>query len=176
MKILKYEKTEAKFQPWSEEYFAVAQALIDFICTKEFDIIHIGSTSAMVGGKGIIDLSILYENGDLQKAVKYIKSLGFQDQKSDNPFPKERPRKDGCVIYNDKKYNIHMHVILKGSIEHRKQIKYKEFMLSNPLAREQYEKSKIAILDRGITDLEAYGKEKSPFVKSVLNDLEDSNL
>ncbi len=172
MRILKYEKIEARFTPWNEDYFHVANALIDFIRTDIFDVLHIGSTSAMVGGKGIIDLSILYERDQLDLAVKHLKSLGFQDQISNNPFPNERPRKDGAVIFNEKKYLIHAHVIRKGSIEHRKQLKYKDFMLSNPNAREKYEESKKLILEQGIVDQEEYGKQKSPFVKAVLEKIE----
>ncbi|RXK14089.1 hypothetical protein CP965_01175 [Halarcobacter mediterraneus] len=172
MKILKYEKIEARFIPWNEDYFHVANALIDFIRTDIFDVLHIGSTSAMVGGKGIIDLSILYERDQLDLAVKHLKSLGFQDQISNNPFPNERPRKDGAVIFNEKKYLIHVHVIRKGSIEYRKQLKYKDFMLSNPKAREKYEESKKLILEQGILDQEEYGKQKSPFVKAVLEKIE----
>ncbi|WP_418180800.1 GrpB family protein [Aliarcobacter lanthieri] len=169
MQILKYEQIEATFKPWNNIYLEVAQHLIDFITTKDFEVIHIGSTSFMVGGKGIIDLSILYENKDLDKAVSYIKSLGFQDQISENPFPKERPRKDGIIFFKNNKYIIHLHVIEKNSKEHEKQLKYKEYMISNPKAREEYEKTKLYILNKGITNQEVYGKEKSPFVKSILS-------
>jgi GrpB-like predicted nucleotidyltransferase (UPF0157 family) len=172
LKILKYEKIEASFKPWNEDYFDVAKALIDFISTNEFEVIHIGSTSFMVGGKGIIDLSILYKNNDLNKAVNYIKSLGFQDQISQNPFPKERPRKDGMVIFNNSKYIIHLHVIENNSLEHKKQIKYKEYMLSNPSARKEYENKKLEILKKGIIEQEEYGKEKSPFVKSIITKID----
>ena len=172
MEILKYEKREATFTPWTEEYFHVAKALINYISNEIFEVLHIGSTSARVGGKGIIDLSILYEKEQLDLAVKHLKSLGFQDQISNNPFPNERPRKDGSVIFNEKKYLIHAHVIRKGSIEHRKQLKYKKFMLENPNARKKYEDSKKHILEQGILDQEEYGKHKSPFVKSVLEQIE----
>jgi len=173
MQILKYEKNKVEFKPWDEEYFNVANNLIDFIQNEKFDVIHIGSTSAMVSGKGIIDLSLLYEKGDLEQAIKYIKSLGFQDQTTGKPFPRERPRKDGMVIFNNKKFNIHVHLILKGSIEHRKQLKFKEFMLSNPLAREKYEQSKLDIIEKGIITQEEYGKEKSKFVKPIVTKLND---
>ncbi|WP_026804519.1 GrpB family protein [Aliarcobacter lanthieri] len=172
MQILKYEKIEATFKPWNKRYLEVAKHLIDFISTKDFEVIHIGSTSFMVGGKGIIDLSILYQNKNLDRAVNYIKSLGFQDQISENPFPKERPRKDGIVFFKNNKYIIHLHVIEKNSEEHKKQVKYKEYMLSNSKAREEYEKTKLDILNQGITNQEVYGKGKSPFIKSILSKID----
>lgn len=176
MEILKYEKVEADFEPWSESYLLVAKLLIDFIRTEKLDAIHFGSTSAMVGGKGIIDLSILYKPGNLNLAVNHLKSLGFQNQVSSKPFPPERPGKDGAIVYKDKRYFVHVHAIEDGSEEHAKQIKYKEYLLSNPSARNEYEQSKLKILREGITDQEAYGELKSPFVKSVLGQIQKTRL
>ncbi len=169
MKILKYEKIKTRFLPWSEVYLSVAQALIAFIRTPSLDVIHIGSTSAKIGGKGIIDLSVLYEDGDLDLAVDHLKALGFQDQISTKPFPPERPRKDGTIFYEGEKYFVHVHVIKKECEEHQKQMLYKEYMLANPKARKAYEQTKQNILANGITEQEAYGALKSPFVKSILN-------
>jgi len=69
MEILNYQKIEASFNPWSPRYCDVAKRLIDLIQTEQFEVIHIGSTSFKVGGKGIIDLSVLYKNNDLNEAV-----------------------------------------------------------------------------------------------------------
>ncbi len=171
MQILKYEKVLSEFIPWSSAYLSVAQKLIQFIQTEGVEVIHIGSTSAMIGGKGIIDLSALYNVGQFEFTIEMLKFLGFQDQISETPFPPERPRKDGAVIVDGEKYLTHIHVIERGSVEHHKQIKYKEHMLANPSLRAEYELSKKAILAKGITDQEAYGKLKSPFVKSVLSGL-----
>lgn len=171
MKILKYEKVTADFKPWTSTYLLVARELIQLIQTDGIDVMHFGSTSAKVGGKGIIDLSVLYHKGKFELAVERLKTLGFQDQIAEKPFPPERPRKDGAVIFEGQKYLVHAHVIEKGSIEHHRQKEYKDYMLSNPCARQEYELSKKAILEQGIREQEAYGKLKSPFVKSVLNKL-----
>lgn len=171
MKILQYEKIKARFLPWNEIYLSVAQALIEFIRTPSFDVIHIGSTSAKIGGKGVIDLSILYKDGDLDLAVNHLKTLGFQDQISAKPFPPERPRKDGTIFYEGEKYFVHVHVIKRECEEHHKQMLYKEYMLANPHARQEYEQTKQNILANGIDEQEAYGKLKSPFVKSILNQI-----
>lgn len=172
MKILTYKKIAASFTPWSPVYFEVARSVIDFIKVDAFEILHIGSTSFKVGGKGIIDLSVLYPNNDLNVAVEHLLKLGFQDQISTTPFPIERPRKDGLVIVNGKEYLLHIHVIANGSDEHNNLIQYKNYMLSNHEAREKYEALKKAIIFDGFTDQELYGKQKSPFVKKVLQNIE----
>ena len=172
MKILKYEKIDASFTPWSPVYLGVAQSVIDFIYLDRLEVLHIGSTSFKVGGKGIIDLTVLYNNNDLNLATEHLSELGFQDQMSIKPFPPERPRKDGAVNVNGKKYYLHVHVIASGSDEHIKQVQYKNYMLNNSTARKEYEFSKKGILSNGITDQEIYGEQKSPFVKSLLKSIE----
>ncbi|MCG8333676.1 MAG: GrpB family protein [Proteobacteria bacterium] len=168
MKILKYKKLPAGYKPWKEEYYEVAAALINFIETSSFQVIHIGSTSAKIDGKGIIDLSILYQEGELEQAVSHLLSLGFQKQIGDNPFPENRPRMDGGIVYKGQEYMVHIHVIEYGCEEHQKQLRFKAFMLSSPKARKDYEESKLKIISEGILDQEKYGKLKSPFVKSIL--------
>ena len=171
MEILKYKKIAAEFRPWSEAYLVVAKQLQDYISTEDFSVDHIGSTSFRVGGKGIIDLSLLYPEGALEDAVRHVLALGFQDQISDKPFPPERPRKDGAVTLDGVTYYIHLHIIEAGSDAHRKHTRYKEYMLGNPEARAEYEAAKKAILQQGVTEQEAYGKLKSPFVKARLKGL-----
>jgi GrpB-like predicted nucleotidyltransferase (UPF0157 family) len=168
MNILPYEKVIAEFKPWQAQYLSVAEALINFISTAKLQVIHFGSTSAKVGGKGIIDLSILYPRGQIQLALDRLQHLGFQDQVSDQPFPAHRPRKDGAVLVDGIKYCIHVHVIERDSDEHNKQLQYKAFLLQDPEARTHYEHYKKTILAKGVTEQEAYAKQKAPFVKSVL--------
>ena len=172
MKILKYRKTNASYSPWSQRYCDVAQAVIDFIRSDIFEVIHIGSTSFKVGGKGIIDLTVLYENNQLDLATKHLFELGFQDQISIKPFPVDRPRKDGTVNVNGQEYYLHVHVIANGSEEHIKQIKYKNYMLNNSKARKEYELYKKNILTKGFIDQEIYGEKKSPFVKYILKSID----
>ncbi len=172
MKILQYKKIDASFSPWTPLYIDVAQAVIDFIYLEQLEVIHIGSTSFNVGGKGIIDLTVLYKNNDLGLATEHLSNLGFQDQISKKPFPPGRPRKDGAVNLNGIVYYLHVHVIASGSEEHIKQLQYKDYMLNNSASRNKYELSKKEIISNGITDQEAYGEQKSPFVKYLLKSIE----
>lgn len=171
LNILPYEIIPARFLPWSACYLEVAEQLIQTIRTDEIEVLHFGSTAAKVGGKGIIDLSILYPTGQLSKAVQHLAALGFQDQVSAQPFPVHRPRKDGAVIVKGVRYLIHAHVIELNSEEHHKQLAYKRYLLETPTAREQYENTKKQILSQGIEKQEAYGQQKAPFVKAILAQL-----
>jgi GrpB-like predicted nucleotidyltransferase (UPF0157 family) len=169
MEISTYKKIIADFFPWSSEYLDVAQAVINFIYLERFEFIHIGSTSFKVGGKGIIDLTLLYKNNELDLATQHLSNLGFQDQINIKPFPPERPRKDGAVNVKGKTFYLHIHVIANGCDEHKELIRYKNYMLNNPVARIEYEDYKKVILSDRLLNQDAYGKKKSPFVKSILN-------
>ncbi|WP_372768276.1 GrpB family protein [Pseudoalteromonas sp.] len=163
-----YSLVPASFNPWRAVFLDVAEAVMAELADERFDFLHFGSSSFKVAGKGIIDISILYQTGHLQDAVAYLKSFGFVDQHSENPFPATRPRKDIAVLYNNEVFNVHMHVIEKESEEHKKQVTYKEHMLNNPDDRAAYEAQKRKVLAEGITVQDDYGKAKSPFVKEIL--------
>lgn len=168
MQVLPYERRPASFKPWSPVLLRVAAALIEHIKQDWMDVMHIGSTSAQVGGKGVIDLSVLYPEGRLQDAVEHLYTLGFQDQHSHKPFPPERPRKDGAVEFEGERFMIHVHLIRHGSEEHRNQQRFRDRMLANPDERAAYEACKREILAAGVTEQEAYGKLKGGFVKQKL--------
>lgn len=163
-----YRLVPASFNPWREIFIEVAEAVIEHLADQQFDFLHFGSSSFKVAGKGIIDISILYQPGKLEDAVTHLKHFGFVDQHSDNPFPDSRPRKDIAVIFENETFNVHMHVIEKNSEEHLKQLAYKQHMLANPQDRAAYEAKKRAVIKSGVTVQDDYGKAKSPFVKSVL--------
>ncbi|SIN90812.1 GrpB family protein [Salinivibrio sp. ES.052] len=173
MKIDTYQIVPASFSPWRSIYLEVAAALAQYIATSRIDVLHFGSTSANVGGKGIIDLSILYFPGERENAVAHLYALGFQDQHSKQPFPEHRPRKDASVTYQGERFLIHAHVIEKDSDEHHRQMAYKQYLLDNPGVRAEYEEKKRAILKAGVSEQDSYVKHKAPFVKAVLNDISD---
>lgn len=76
--------------------------------------------SKNLGGKGIIDLSILYAAGQLGFVLHRLQDLDFQDQMRCVPFPAERSGKEGAVCVDGQRYLIYVHVIAKGSLEYQK--------------------------------------------------------
>ncbi len=168
MRILPYELRPASFSPWRPVYLEVAAALIQHLSNDWLEVMHIGSTAARVGGKGVIDLSVLYPEGRLQDAVEHLYTLGFQDQHSHKPFPPQRPRKDGAVEFECERFMIHVHLIRYGCEEHLNQQRFRDRMLACPAERAAYEARKREILASGVSEQEAYGKLKGGFVKQRL--------
>ena len=57
---------------------------------------HFGSTSVPgCAGKGIVDLMLLYPEGQLAAARDVLDALGFQKQTTRDPFPEDRPMRTG---------------------------------------------------------------------------------
>src|SRR5438874_1909694 len=64
----------------------------------ELQVEHVGSTSVPgCGGKGIVDLAVLYGEGFLDRAKLILDGLGFQKQGGRDPFPESRPMRVACV-------------------------------------------------------------------------------
>ena len=79
---------------------------------------HIGSTSVPgCAGKGIIDLMVLYPDGDLEAVKDALKRLGFQPQTVGHLMPESRPMRVGAVRYQGRIYRLHVHVIAASSPE-----------------------------------------------------------
>ena len=121
--------------------------------------------------KALLIFQYCIKQVNLIEAVEHLKCSGFSDQHSNKPFPENRPRKDIAVIFKNETFQVHAHVIELGSEEHLKQVNFKTHMLNNPDARAQYEATKQRVIADGMTVQDDYGKAKSPFVKSVLQEM-----
>src|SRR5437899_3256428 len=99
MCILKYSLSPAEFVAYDPEVAEVAGLLRGAIQSGEarVRVEHIGSTSVPgCGGKGIVDLAVLYPEGLLARARDVLDGLGFQKQDGPEPFPESRPMRVGC--------------------------------------------------------------------------------
>lgn len=171
IEFVSYQLVPASFNPWRKVFLEVADEIMGVLAHPELELLHFGSSSFMVAGKGIIDISVLYKPGKLAQAVTHLTQFGFVNQHSDNPFPDTRPRKDIAVMYQGEMFQVHAHVIEQGSDEHVKQKKFKAYMLENPEARLEYEAQKRQVIAQGLASQDEYGKAKAPFVKRTLSTL-----
>src|SRR6185436_4164083 len=79
---------------------------------------HIGSTAVPgLGGKGVIDLMLLYPPGSLVRARDAVDALGFQRQGTRDPFPEDRPMRVGAADWNGRRYRLHLHILSADSAE-----------------------------------------------------------
>ena len=173
MRILAYFSTPAEFRAYEPRVTEVARLLRDAIRSVEpqLEVEHVGSTSVPgCGGKGIIDLAILYPEELLSRARAVLDGLGFQKQGGPEPFPEERPMRVGCVKDDGRAFRIHAHVIALESEEHGQLVWFRETLRADSALRQSYEERKRAILASGIQDSLEYCKAKGVFITDVLKE------
>jgi GrpB-like predicted nucleotidyltransferase (UPF0157 family) len=173
MRILAYFPTPAEFLAYDPEWTVVAGLLRGAIQSFEprVQVEQIGSTSVPgCGGKGIIDLAVLYPEGLLARARSVLDELGFQRQSGPEPFPEDRPMRVGCIEHGGRPFRIHAHVIALDSEEHGELVWFRGTLRSDPSLRRRYEERKRAILAGGIRDSLEYCKAKGGFITDALKD------
>jgi GrpB-like predicted nucleotidyltransferase (UPF0157 family) len=166
-----YEETDAEYLPYNPELSRAATSLAETIVAakRDLQVEHIGSTAiAGCWGKGIIDLLVLYQPGDLESARAALDRLKFQRQSGPEPFPESRPMRVGSVEYLGRMYRVHAHVVESGVDEARDLIRFRDILRVNISLRRAYETEKRAILARGVTKSTEYSKAKGAFIRSVL--------
>ncbi|HYA29694.1 MAG TPA: GrpB family protein [Acidobacteriota bacterium] len=171
MTIGLYKPRAAEYLPYDSEAPRVAALIVEKIVSagNELTVEHIGST-AVPGcwGKGIIDLVVMYREGQLQIARDTLDGLGFQPQCGPEPFPESRPMRVGSIDYLGRPYQLHAHVVAVESREARDLIRFRDLLRCNDSLLRAYEMEKRAILARGITLSTDYSKAKGAFIHRVL--------
>jgi GrpB-like predicted nucleotidyltransferase (UPF0157 family) len=125
---------------------------------------HIGSTAVPgLGGKGVIDLMVLYPPGSLVRARDAVDALGFQRQSTRDPFPEDRPMRVGAAGWNGRRYRIHLHILSADSAEVADLRTFRDRLRSDAALRESYAALKQDILEGGVKESLDYWKAKSGF-------------
>ena len=118
MRIRRYFSMPAEFRAYDPMFTEVARLLCEAIQSvePELQVEHVGSTAVPgCGGKGIIDLAVLYPEGFLACARAVLDGLGFQKQGGPEPFPENRPMRVGGLEHHGRPFRIHAHVIALAS-------------------------------------------------------------
>jgi len=171
LRIQPYEPGPAAFRVYDSRWPQVAALLIEAIESQDVRLRaeHIGSTSVPeCGGKGVIDLIVTYDGGDLEVAKSALAKLGFHPQHGREPFPETRPMREGSVEALGTIFRIHAHVIVRDGDEHRGLIAFRDALRSDQELRMAYESEKQRILRAGVTDSLDYCHAKGEFIASTL--------
>jgi GrpB-like predicted nucleotidyltransferase (UPF0157 family) len=175
MTIGTYEPSDAGFSPYDPRSPDIALLLVQTIRERDARIIvdHIGSTSIPgCGGKGIIDLAVTYEPGNLEPAKAALDAMGFQRQTGRDPFPETRPMRIASVGALGGEFRVHAHVIERDGPEHQGLIAFRDTLRCNATLRRAYEQKKQQILANGITDSLDYCEAKGSFITATLSKIE----
>jgi GrpB-like predicted nucleotidyltransferase (UPF0157 family) len=136
---------------------------------------HIGSTAVPgCAGKGIVDLMVVYPNGQLEAVKDGLSGLGFQRQTIGHIHPETRPMRVGEISFGGQSFCLHVHVLAASSPEVTSMRAFRERLCADPALMAAYVARKRAILATGIIDARAYTEMKSVFVLEVLAARPDS--
>jgi GrpB-like predicted nucleotidyltransferase (UPF0157 family) len=149
----------------------VAQRIAEAItrCMPAATVEHIGSTAVPgCAGKGVVDLMLLYPEGQLEAARELLDALGFQRQTVGHLFPESRPMRVGVLEHQGNPFRVHVHVIAASSPEVAALRTFRERLRADPQIRTAYVARKRTILASGVTDYRVYTEMKGSFVRLAL--------
>jgi GrpB-like predicted nucleotidyltransferase (UPF0157 family) len=168
-------KPSAEYHEWDPRYPEIVRSLISALSPLPpfLTIEHIGSTSIPgCGGKRIIDLLALYEDGFLNEARTFLLAIGFgrQGPEFSRAWPEERPMYLGLYRWFNEPFLIYIHVIHRASDEVRRFRTFKERLMQHPELLTQYCAYKRQIVTEGIMNTDDYAVLKRPFIHQALGD------
>lgn len=155
---------------WSEFFEIESQRIKSVMGESLQEIHHIGSTSIpYLSAKPIIDIILVTKDLEVAKGFLISKDLEYRYKGEYN-----LPLRD---LYGKKEeFEIYLHVHLAGSSEIELNLKFRDYLRSNEVARSQYEKIKIAAskdknawekVETGIT---RYNLLKNKVIVSILKE------
>jgi putative acetyltransferase len=166
-----YEERQVVCQDYDRRTAEVAQRVATSIQANLPGVIveHIGSTSVPVcAGKGVVDLMLLYPDGQLATARDVLDALGFQRQTTRDSFPEDRPMRTGSVDFDGMTFLLHVHVIAASSPEAEELRRFRDRLRADSDLVASYVAAKKAILASGVTNSVDYCIRKGQFVQQTL--------
>jgi GrpB-like predicted nucleotidyltransferase (UPF0157 family) len=157
----------------------VAQRIAEAImtCLPTATVEHIGSTAVPgCAGKGVVDLMVLYPDGQLEAARETLDSMGLQRQTVGHLFSESRPMRVGAVVHKGSTFRVHIHVIAASSTEAAALRAFRERLRADPETMAAYVARKRDILAASVTDPQLYTRMKTAFIRQALAACGDASL
>jgi GrpB-like predicted nucleotidyltransferase (UPF0157 family) len=130
---------------------------------------HVGSTAVPgCAGKGVVDLLLIYPDGQLEAAKQTLAALGFQPQTHGFLFPESRPMRVGALEHKGNLFRLHVHVVAADSPEVAQMCAFRDRLRVDLLLMAAYVAHKRRIVAKGVHDPAAYTRMKSCFIQEVL--------
>jgi len=168
------------FRPYNSmfpRFFESEKERLQKFLGKSIQIDHIGSTSVPgLGGKGVIDISVVVPKKDWAKTSKNLKTAGYEYKKKDAESEKERlffmanlPDKElGTRLY-------HIHLSYPESPEFKREIGFRDYLRKHAGTLKEYTKIKMKAAEEAQKFTtknkmrNTYNTIKTDFIKEVIN-------
>ncbi len=159
------------FQDYDARTTDVARRIADAIMAQlpGVTVEHIGSTAVPgCAGKGVVDLMLVYQPGQLGVAKELLKALGFQRQTHGHRFPETRPMRVGTLEHDGTVFRAHIHVLEAGSDEVTALRRFRDRLRADPQLVAAYVARKREILAAGVNEPADYTARKGKFIEDWL--------
>jgi GrpB-like predicted nucleotidyltransferase (UPF0157 family) len=166
-------KPKAEYYDWNPKYSGVVASLLEKLhpLPPFLTFEHVGSTAIPgCGGKGVLDLIALYDDGFLEVSKRFLIDVGFVRQGPEfaKPWPDERPMFLGYYWQSKERFLFYVHVLHHASDEVRRFRTFKSRLMENPAIVAEYCELKRMIVNSGVTDTDIYAAQKRFFMHKVL--------
>jgi len=153
------------FKPYSDSFpllFSQERERIAPHLSSSATIEHIGSTAVPgLGGKGIIDIAIAVDKTRMEEAKNKLQELGYEFRPSFST-----PDRFYFIIYlpdpEEKSRRYHIHLTYPENKEWKELTGFRDFLLSNSDALQEYAQMKEKAAIEARQDGEKYRKLKEP--------------
>ncbi|MCX6750498.1 MAG: GrpB family protein [Candidatus Pacearchaeota archaeon] len=156
------------FKPYSskfKELYLKEKSKLKKILPTNTKIEHVGSTAVPgLGGKGIIDISILSPKKNLKRYMQSLEKEGFEYK----PHPGDDKRKfmQKIIKYKEKERRVHIHLCLTKEFWNSF-IAFRDYLRENNVARDEYAKIKREGAKCAKGDGKKYSEYKMDFLKKL---------
>jgi 5-(carboxyamino)imidazole ribonucleotide synthase len=164
-----YVRQPARVAAWDPRALEIAEAVAALVRKRRPDLVveHIGSTAVPgLPGKGVVDLAIAAEPGDIPGIVAVLTELGFGPQPGPDPWPPTRPMLVGSMVRGATTFRLHCHV-QPGREELARDLAFRDALRADPALTQAYAELKAQIVEGGLTEGHQYTYQKQAWIADV---------
>lgn len=166
---------QAYHAKWATDFHALKKALQDALGTLLVSIEHVGSTAVPgLAAKPILDVDIFFdERVPFVEIKSRLERIGYHHQ-GDQGIPgrevfKKGPSGVGNEVLNSTAH--HLYVCPVGGEEGRRHLLFRDYLLANEEARNQYQRLKYQLAEEANQDRKTYAQLKEVKARAFIDDI-----
>lgn len=149
---------------WPKTFDELRQIIWPIVNDVAASIEHVGSTSVPgLAAKPIIDIDIVVESLSLvPEVIRRLRELGYE-HRGDLGVPGREAfrRPSGSPKHN-------LYVCIASSVAFRNHVMLRDYLRSNPAARDEYGQLKMRLAEEYAGNIDGYCEAKTSFIISIL--------
>ena len=158
-------KIEEYNPDWVSEFHQEKARIMEVLKNDSLCVEHIGSTAVMgLGAKPILDIMAGVQHlAEVDTFIEPLKSVGYEFVLH-KEFPERRFFRKGQWRAG----THHLHIYKYGSEQWKNQLSFRDYLISHPDVRRQYQELKLSLAQKHPADIVGYTKAKAPFILNVI--------